>query len=815
MKKSIFLTTILVFFILGNFAQAKTIEWNFDRANNYFFNKKKITIMSEEAGPKLDFVLSTETNISTDKLSQGSIFEDLDGDGDKDFYIANWGQNYLWINQGNNKFINKNIPGDKGKTQAVAVGDFDGNGSKDIYTANFDGQNNLWLNDGKGNFTLFKIHNDNDGSYFVVVDDFDKDGRDDIYVKNSVGKDKLWLAKYITSTNYIPFIANTNAVYLTKPIEVFSADTTGDVKFQVSFDGGKEWYYWKDQWVKTEKMDGTEVSTADEIDANIKSFPAQVIRFKWRAYLNSTTEKKATISQIQIIYNDKNYPPEFNLDSDLFKINEGQTEVATFVATEKNVKQIITYEIEGKDAEFFRIDGSSGKLTFIEKPDFERPLDSNRDNIYELTIIAQDNGKPIAKSKENIKVEVKNVDLKIISNEGKPEVKIDLDEDLKEITTIMVENPEGVELKYSLAPKGDYNFFELDDKQMLKFKINTRVTEPKDLNKDNIYEVEVVVSDNLNLEKEARQKIIVKVLEVEVINLPPKLIIDQETSPIQIDNQDLFVYKIKATDPDGNKLRFSLGEELDSKLFKINSLSGDLLFAEIPNYQNPQDQNKDSVYEVVVQVKDLGVPNKTTAQKIYIFVDPQNKVSLIDFPTKSKVEVCKDPKALNYYPLGVSNKDLCKYKEVKKVNKVKSDINCPAKTLLTQNMIIGDRDQKYSGWERKVITEVKILQEHLIRLGTSLTEANGIFDLKTREAVMEMQDYFKINDSGIVDAQFRKKINSSCNLDLKKTEEEIQKQVQEKRRIKIEELTEAEKKEVNQYFNQIFWIMQSIVNRVR
>ncbi len=49
----------------------------------------------------------------------------------------------------------------------------------------------------------------------------------------------------------------------------------------------------------------------------------------------------------------------------------------------------IRYEISGgADAEFFTINPNTGALNFIEAPDYENPLDANRDNIYEVDVKA-------------------------------------------------------------------------------------------------------------------------------------------------------------------------------------------------------------------------------------------------------------------------------------------------------------------------------------------------------------------------------------------------------------------------------------------
>jgi VCBS repeat-containing protein len=60
-------------------------------------------------------------------------------------------------------------------------------------------------------------------------------------------------------------------------------------------------------------------------------------------------------------------------------------------ATDADVSNTITYSLTGEDAGDFTI-SSTGVLTFNVTPDFEAPADLNLDNVYKITVHAQDNG---------------------------------------------------------------------------------------------------------------------------------------------------------------------------------------------------------------------------------------------------------------------------------------------------------------------------------------------------------------------------------------------------------------------------------------
>jgi hypothetical protein len=67
-------------------------------------------------------------------------------------------------------------------------------------------------------------------------------------------------------------------------------------------------------------------------------------------------------------------------------INEGQTAVATFTASET-----ATWSLDGgSDASAFRIDQTTGVLVFASAPDYESPTDSDRNNTYVVRVKAAD-----------------------------------------------------------------------------------------------------------------------------------------------------------------------------------------------------------------------------------------------------------------------------------------------------------------------------------------------------------------------------------------------------------------------------------------
>ena len=72
--------------------------------------------------------------------------------------------------------------------------------------------------------------------------------------------------------------------------------------------------------------------------------------------------------------------------------------------------QKVIYSVDdGVDKEFFSINSSSGELSFISAPSFANPLDSNKDNVYEVTLKAQNiddtsEDLPVVSSRKSISI---------------------------------------------------------------------------------------------------------------------------------------------------------------------------------------------------------------------------------------------------------------------------------------------------------------------------------------------------------------------------------------------------------------------------
>ncbi|MCB9896498.1 MAG: VCBS repeat-containing protein [Planctomycetes bacterium] len=154
-------------------------------------------------------VLQQNQDLGTDgKDTRVIISTDIDGDGDLDVFIGNWGQdNIVYRNRGNASFETvppQAINNDGGFTFDAAWGDMDGDGDQDLAVANGQGTNNgLYENlHGKipqateGRFekvTTGPVVTDGGETYGVAWGDVDNDGDLDLAFANKLSPNLLYL----------------------------------------------------------------------------------------------------------------------------------------------------------------------------------------------------------------------------------------------------------------------------------------------------------------------------------------------------------------------------------------------------------------------------------------------------------------------------------------------------------------------------------------------------------------------------------------------------------------------------------------------
>ena len=88
-----------------------------------------------------------------------------------------------------------------------------------------------------------------------------------------------------------------------------------------------------------------------------------------------------------------------------------------------------------------------------------------------------------------------------------------------------------------------------------------------------------------------------------------------EEAAISIDEGQVAVASVTASDPDQNVLTYSISGSADESFFAIDTSSGALTFKTAPDFETLADADKDGTYFVIVQVTDDGAGSLSDTQE--------------------------------------------------------------------------------------------------------------------------------------------------------------------------------------------------------
>ena len=265
----------------------------------------------------------------------------------------------------------------------------------------------------------------------------------------------------------------------------------------------------------------------------------------------------------------------------------------------------IRYFLDGVDEDLFEINQFTGELSLV------GPIRFNdlSDNVYDLTVIAIDG---TDRASQDIMVTVNNLEFapqlnpnfetRFDENSSISELFNTTDPDRDQITTSITGGADAdlFVLVPLVTPFGPTNAFNLFLNEVLDFEA------PIDANGDNIYEVEVTLSDGVNETVELLQFIVQDVLE------SPNAPVFTSPDTVAIDEAQAFVLNVSAEDADGENLIYRIVGGEDDFRFDIDRNTGDLTFDDffgIPRFAQP-DEFDDNFYTVIVEAYD-GSTNRT------------------------------------------------------------------------------------------------------------------------------------------------------------------------------------------------------------
>ncbi len=169
---------------------------------------------------------------------------DVDGDGDLDALFGNGGsypgqQNRLYLNDGSGVFADATaqLPAVLDDTRAVALGDVDGDGDLDVLVGNF-GQDRLHLNGGSGAFTdaTAQLPASFDSTQAVALGDVDGDGDLDALIGTDYGQQERLYSNdgsglFSDATAQLPAVLDS-----TEALALGDVDGDGDLDALIGYD---------------------------------------------------------------------------------------------------------------------------------------------------------------------------------------------------------------------------------------------------------------------------------------------------------------------------------------------------------------------------------------------------------------------------------------------------------------------------------------------------------------------------------------------------------------------------------------------------
>ena len=260
---------------------------------------------------------------------------------------------------------------------------------------------------------------------------------------------------------------------------------------------------------------------------------------------------------------------------------------------------ITRWGLSGTDAGDFSV-SEAGELSFRKVPDFERPADSDKDNVYSLSVRASD-----GRNYGYLAVTVTVTDI----NEA-PEITTTAktvfayrENGTAAVFTFSAADPEQSAVAWSAEGADRDDFAVTPDSRgrgVLSFANIPDFESPADADSDNVYEVTVVAADDQGLTDS-----VAVTVTVTDVNEGPEVSGPQSLSfaENQATDQILATYgAVDPEDPSGPITRWSLSGT-DAGDFSVSE-AGELSFRKAPDHERPADSNKDNVYSLSVRASD-------------------------------------------------------------------------------------------------------------------------------------------------------------------------------------------------------------------
>ena len=309
-----------------------------------------------------------------------------------------------------------------------------------------------------------------------------------------------------------------------------------------------------------------------------------------------SSNETATVT-VTITVDDVDEPPVFTSGPTSISYIETNTgAVATYVAVDPEGEQVV-WDLSGDDGADFRIGG--GILNFSAQPDHDDPQDGNKDNVYQVTVVALVQGSN-ATATRPVTVTVTNVNEPPqfpASDTGTRSVTENTAAGQNVGAPVSASDPEKDALTYTLNGR-DASSFDIDastGQLLAKAELNHE--------SKSSYSVRVSARDNKNVDGNEDAVVDDYIdITISVIDENEAPIITGATSTNFAENGTRAIASYTGRDPEGGNVTWTL-LGTDSAYFAITN-GGVLSFDPAPDFEDPMDSDRNNVYHVTVQASD-------------------------------------------------------------------------------------------------------------------------------------------------------------------------------------------------------------------
>ena len=294
-----------------------------------------------------------------------------------------------------------------------------------------------------------------------------------------------------------------------------------------------------------------------------------------------------TDQAVAITVTDENDNSPVFTSASSFTVAENETSAFTAVATDADAGGTITYSLSGADAAAFKIDATTGVVTFVTAPDYETPGDQS----FDLVVTASDG---VNSTNQPVTISVTDVNEAPVFTSGST---ASVAENQTAAYTAAASDPDLTSPTYSISGGADAALFNIDAATgVVTFKTAPDFETPADAGGNNVYDIVVRASDGTNNVDQS--------VAITVTNLNDNSPVFTSGTTASVVEGTTIAYDADATDADvADTIAYSLSGT-DAALFNIDSSTGVVTFKVAPDFEAPADAGGDNVYDFTVTASD-------------------------------------------------------------------------------------------------------------------------------------------------------------------------------------------------------------------